>query len=252
MATNIAKRQKSTLSGEAAVYKNEFGQIIGNPLPLWVPPTRDDLTKKEGLNGRTCRLELFDIEKHAQDLVSAFCKDDDRMWTYLSYGPIRTVEQLKQVMPRLMEANICYTIVDLQDGKAKGYFMLMRIDAGVGSLEIGNVVFSPDLQKTTIATEAFYLLLKLCFDSGYRRCEWKCDSLNLKSASAAERLGFQYEGTFRQATVYKQRNRDTNWFSILDSEWPALQIKFENWLSEDNFDENGKQRRRLEECGGIQ
>ena len=123
----------------------------------------------------------------------------------------------------------------------------MRIDPKNGVVEIGWLAYSPLLQRTPVATEAIYLWLNFVFSLGYRRCEWKCDSLNAPSRAAAERLGFTYEGTFRQAVVYKGRNRDTAWFSILDSEWPALKSAYDQWLAPENFDAGGNQRQRLGE-----
>jgi RimJ/RimL family protein N-acetyltransferase len=121
----------------------------------------------------------------------------------------------------------------------------LRIDQKNGVIEIGSIVFSPSLQRTSAATESVYLLLKNAFELGFRRCEWKCDHLNLPSRVAAERLGFRYEGTFRKATHYKGRSRDTAWYAITDEEWPALDAAFRSWLADDNFDVDGVQRRSL-------
>jgi RimJ/RimL family protein N-acetyltransferase len=114
-----------------------------------------------------------------------------------------------------------------------------------GSIEVGHINLSPPLQRTRAATEAMYLMMKRAFDLGYRRYEWKCDALNAPSRAAAERLGFTYEGTFRQANVYKGRNRDTAWYSVIDSEWPNRRAAFERWLAPENFDAEGKQRAKL-------
>ena len=139
-------------------------------------------------------------------------------------------------------------MVDRTTGKAVGTLALMRMDPGNGVIEVGHVTFSPKLQRTALSTEAQYLLMRRVFDElGYRRYEWKCDSLNAPSRATAQRLGFQFEGIFRQAVVYKGRTRDTAWFSIIDSEWPARRAAFERWLAPENFDENGVQRRRLGE-----
>jgi len=125
----------------------------------------------------------------------------------------------------------------------------MRIDPAAGVIEVGGINYAPPLQRTPAATEAMYLMMRRVFDElGYRRYEWKCDALNGPSRAAAQRLGFQYEGMFRQATVYKARNRDTCWFSILDSEWLALKARFERWLDPDNFDAQGHQKRNLASC----
>jgi RimJ/RimL family protein N-acetyltransferase len=122
----------------------------------------------------------------------------------------------------------------------------MRIDPPAGVIEVGHINYAPPLQRTPAATEAMYLMMRRVFDElGYRRYEWKCDALNARSRAAALRLGFRLEGIFRQATIYKNRNRDTAWFSIVDREWPALKAAFEKWLRPENFDSNGKQRQSL-------
>lgn len=138
-----------------------------------------------------------------------------------------------------------YAIVD-NTGKATGVAAYMRIDPSNGVIEVGHLNFSPALQRTAAATEAMYLMMRRAFDElGYRRYEWKCDSLNAPSRRAAERLGFGFEGEFRQAIVYKERNRDTTWYSIVDAEWPARKKAFEGWLASGNFDSAGHQRRSL-------
>lgn len=134
------------------------------------------------------------------------------------------------------------TIIDKTSNKALGTFALMRIDPQNRVIEMGWVIYSEALQKTRQATEAQYLVMKYVFETlAYRRYEWKCDHLNQSSRQAAQRLGFTYEGTFRQAVVYKNRTRDTDWFSMLDSEWPKRKQKLENWLADSNFDANGQQ-----------
>jgi hypothetical protein len=140
-----------------------------------------------------------------------------------------------------------HAIVDRATGQPVGVASYLRIDPAAGSIEVGHINFSPALQRTVAATEAMYLMMKRAFGLGYRRYEWKCDSLNAPSRAAAARLGFQYEGRFRQAVVNKGRNRDTDWFSILDSEWPALKRAYGQWLSEGNFDAGGRQKRGLAE-----
>jgi RimJ/RimL family protein N-acetyltransferase len=131
------------------------------------------------------------------------------------------------------------------DHHAVGFAAYLRIQPRDGVIEIGSIVFSPRLQRTTAATEAIYLMLRNVFALGYRRCEWKCDDLNAPSRAAADRLGFTYEGTFRQATHYKGRNRDTAWYAIVNREWPALDGVFQRWLAPDNFDDDGVQRQSL-------
>lgn len=142
---------------------------------------------------------------------------------------------------------IHFAVVDQRQGKAVGSLALMRIDATHGVVEVGHVHFSPLLSRTAMATEAHWLLMQYVFDTlGYRRYEWKCNSLNMPSGRAARRLGFQYEGRFRQALVSKGHNRDTDWFSVIDGEWPQLDNAMRQWLAADNFTADGQQRRTLE------
>ena len=139
-----------------------------------------------------------------------------------------------------------HAVVDRNSGKAAGVASYLRIGPAVGVIETGHINYSPLLQRTPAATEAMYLMMRRVFDElGYRRYEWKCDSLNARSRRAAERLGFTYEGVFRQATLYKGRNRDTAWYSITDKEWPRLKYGFQAWLSPGNFDSDGCQRQSL-------
>ena len=140
-----------------------------------------------------------------------------------------------------------FAIIDRGSGKPVGVASYMRITPAAGTIEVGHIHFSEKMKRSPIATEAMYLMMKKAFDLGYRRYEWKCDSLNAPSRAAAARFGFRYEGIFRQALVYKGRNRDTAWFSIIDSEWPAVRKAFETWLDPGNFDEKGKQKVRLAE-----
>jgi len=130
-------------------------------------------------------------------------------------------------------------------GQPVGVASYLRIAPASGTIEVGHIHYSPRLRRSPIATEAMYLLMERAFSLGYRRYEWKCDALNAPSRAAARRLGFSYEGVFRHATVYKGRNRDTAWFSAVDSEWPALQTAFQAWLAPGNFDDEGRQRIRL-------
>ena len=124
----------------------------------------------------------------------------------------------------------------------------LRITPGFGTIEVGNIHFGSALKRSRAGTEAMFLMMEYAFSLGYRRYEWKCDALNEPSRNAALRLGFTFEGTWRQATVYKGRNRDTAWFSIIDAEWPHLRQGFMRWLDPRNFDSNGRQRLRLQDC----
>ena len=145
-----------------------------------------------------------------------------------------------------------FAIIDPTDGKAAGQATFLRIKPDSGAIEVGHIAYAPRLQRTTAATEAMYLMMKRVFDElGYRRYEWKCDALNAASCRAAERLGFSYDGTFQQSLVYKGRNRDTAWYSILDRDWPRIERAYVGWLDADNFDEDGQQKRTLQECGVL-
>lgn len=175
------------------------------------------------------------------------------MWTYLARGPFATRESYRAWMSDVCPCNdpLYYAIVDLATGKASGVASYMRIDPANGCIEVGNLAFSPLLQRKPAATEAMYLMMRHAFELGYRRYEWKCDTLNAPSRAAAQRLGFTFEGIFRQAVVYKGRSRDTAWFSIIDKEWPALKVGFERWLLPENFDANGKQILRLSGLAAV-
>ncbi|SAI40184.1 GNAT family acetyltransferase [Bordetella ansorpii] len=232
----------------APSFSNTFGQPIGAPLPDWQPRP---LPPRTPIQGRLCRLEPLDAARHAEDLADVFGQaPDGRAWTYLFKGPFANrQEHLAYVAQQAASQDtLHHAVVDQATGKVVGTLALMRMDPGNGVIEVGHVTFSPKLQRTALSTEAQYLLMRRVFDElGYRRYEWKCDSLNAPSRATAQRLGFQFEGIFRQAVVYKGRTRDTAWFSIIDSEWPARRAAFERWLAPENFDENGVQRRRLGE-----
>ncbi len=225
---------------------NEYKQAVGSPVPRWqarTPPQR------RTIEGRYCRLEPLDAARHTSDLYSAYCQaGDDRDWTYMVMGPFADEDSYRCYLDGAAASSdpLHYAVIDRRSGRAVGTLALMRIDLKNGVVEVGTVMFSPALKRTPISTEAQYLLMRYVFeDLGYRRYEWKCDSLNEPSRKAAARLGFQYEGMFRQALVYKGRNRDTAWFSIIDSEWPALRTAFEAWLAPENFDQHGAQRLAL-------
>jgi RimJ/RimL family protein N-acetyltransferase len=199
--------------------------------------------------GRYCSIQKLDPERHAADLYAAFSETPDgRDWTYSPAGPFSHLAQYVDYLRReaVKSDPLHHAIVDSRSGKPVGTAALMRIDPVNGVIEIGHIVYSSRLKRTRAGTEAMYLFMRRVFDElGYRRYEWKCDSLNVPSRRAAERYGFRYEGTFRQAIVYKGRNRDTAWFSITDGEWPALRAAFEAWLAPDNFGEDGMQCQSL-------
>jgi RimJ/RimL family protein N-acetyltransferase len=228
-----------------AEHFNEMGQPIGFPLPHWAPRPRPP---RSAMEGRFCVVEPVDPARHAADLHAANSLDrEGRNWTYLPYGPFARLEDYRAFLEReLGDDPLRHAIVERRSGRAVGVASYMRIDPAAGVIEVGGINYAPPLQRTPAATEAMYLMMRRVFDElGYRRYEWKCDSLNAPSRAAATRLGFRYEGMFRQATVYKARNRDTCWFSILDSEWPALKSAFERWLDPGNFDAAGRQRHSL-------
>lgn len=227
---------------------NPLGQPIGFPVQDWSARSRPPRTP---MHGRFCRLEPLEPARHADDLWDANSDDrEGRNWTYLAIGPFPSLESYRDWAERVAGSDdpLFFAIVDNATGRAVGVATFMRIDPTNGVIEVGNINFSPRLQRTPAATEAMYLMMRRVFDElGYRRYEWKCDSLNAASRAAAERYGFRYEGLFRQAVVYKGRNRDTAWFSILDAEWPSIKAAFETWLDPANFDGDGRQRQKLRE-----
>lgn len=221
---------------------NEHGQPIGPPLPGWAPPPRPP---REPLEGRYCRVEPLDPGRHAAELHAANQADSaGLMWTYLAYGPFPTLAAYQEWMARVCAGDdpLFHAIVDAATGRAVGLAAYLRIAPAAGSIEVGHLAFAPALQRTPAATEAMFLMMGRAFGLGYRRYEWKCDALNAPSRAAARRLGLSFEGVFRQATVYKGRNRDTAWYAAIDAEWPALEAAFSQWLDPANFDAAGRQR----------
>ena len=223
-------------------------QATGQLLPGWTPRSAPPRTPMEG---RFCIVVPLDPAKHARELFEANSLDKDgRNWTYLFAGPFAEFESYRAWLEQVAKSDdpLFHTIIDKDTGKAVGVATFMRIDRANGAIEVGNINYSPLLQRKPAATEAMFLMMNRAFDElGYRRYEWKCDSLNAPSRAAALRLGFQYEGLFRQAVIYKGRNRDTTWFSMIDSEWPALRSAYEQWLAPENFDAQGRQKRKLSE-----
>jgi RimJ/RimL family protein N-acetyltransferase len=225
---------------------NEYAQPIGQPMPDWtIRPAPGRIT----IEGRFCRLEPLSADRHAEDLYAAYSlAADDRDWTYMPVGPFNRKEDYRTYVAAAIKADdpMHFAVIDLNSGKAVGTLALMRQDPTNGVIEVGYVAFSPRLKQTPLATEAQFLLMSYVFERlGYRRYEWKCDSLNAPSRRAAQRLGFTFEGIFRQALVYKGRNRDTAWYSIIDYEWPKIGNAFRAWLEPRNFDADGSQRRSL-------
>ncbi|WP_347554380.1 GNAT family protein [Robbsia sp. KACC 23696] len=228
---------------------NAHGQPVGQPLPDWKAARRP---QRITLAGHYTRLVPVDAAHHAEALFDAYQNPTDvPIWTYLKAGPFDTVGDYRAYLQTVAAHNdpLHYTIFDLDrpvETSAVGTIALMRQDPDNGVIEVGWVAFSPRLRRTRAASETLYLLAKYVFDVlGYRRLEWKCDALNQPSRDAAARFGFSYEGTFRQAIVTHGRNRDTAWFSMLDSEWPTVRAAYDAWLAPHNFDRHGRQQHRL-------
>lgn len=235
------------------------------PAPLPGPVT---------LRGRYVTLEPIDAARHAEPIWEAV-RAHDELWAWLAYGPYKDAADLMAQLEQWRAANTAVALAvvphrgeagieppasaapgtaaagtsapgPVQEGLAKGWATFMRIDAGNGVIEVGNILFSPALKRTRAATEAMYLMASHVFDHlGYRRYEWKCNALNEPSRRAALRFGFTFEGIFRQHMVVKDRSRDTAWFSMLDHEWPARKKAFEAWLDPANFDGEGRQKKGL-------
>jgi RimJ/RimL family protein N-acetyltransferase len=224
---------------------NAFGQPIGPAVPDWQPRPAPPRTTIEG---RYVRIEPLEV-RHTPDLHAAYTESpDDRDWTYLFDERPASLEECVAYVTRLSQATdlLHHALLDRATGRAVGTAALMRIERTHGVIEIGHIAYAPALQKTRVATETVYLFMRRVFEElGYRRFEWKCDSLNAPSRAAAIRYGFQFEGLFRQAVVYKGRSRDTAWFSVVDTEWPRLKKAFEAWLDPANFTEAGRQRESL-------
>ncbi|WP_238318430.1 GNAT family N-acetyltransferase [Thalassospira australica] len=195
-----------------------------------------------------------DIARDARQLFDANQQaGDGSRFTYLPTSAFDDLKSYEAWLTQMTASSdpMLHTIIDKATNTAVGVAAFMRIDAQNGVIEVGNINFSPALSQTIGATEAMYLMMKRAFDElGYRRYEWKCDDQNTPSRAAATRYGFTCEGTFRNHLVYKGRNRDTAWFSITDDEWPAVKTAFETWLSPENFDEKGNQRKRLQDLRG--
>ena len=222
---------------------------LGIPVPGWKPPP---CPVRETMEGRYCRLEPLDPARHAAALFAANALDTaGRSWTYLPYGPFENLTSYHSWMEQFCAGTdpLFYAIITgAQD--AVGVASYLRIDPAKGSIEVGHLNYSPLLQRTRAATEAMFLIMKHAFELGYRRYEWKCHALNAASRAAAQRLGFSFEGVFRQAAVIKGRNRDTAWYAAIDQEWPALRQAFLQWLAPENFDAQGMQRQRLGDLTG--
>jgi RimJ/RimL family protein N-acetyltransferase len=225
---------------------NELGQPIGARLEDWTGAREPD---RETIVGLRCRLEALDADLHAAALHAAYGENrDGRNWTYLPYGPFETEREYVDLVRGLLTLGepCFFAIVDASSGAPVGVASYLRAFPAMGSIEVGHLSYSPALQQTPTSTEAMYLMMRRAFeDWGYRRYEWKCDSLNAPSCAAAQRLGFRFEGVFHNHVVAKNRNRDTAWFAITDDEWPGIRVAMESWLAPGNFDDSGAQRARL-------
>lgn len=224
---------------------NQHGQTVNDTVPDW---KGSRVLTRTPLNGEFCRLEPLDAERHAAGLFEAYAQGDDSDWTWLASTQPQSVEATAHwLLGKVMDdALVPYAVIDLRTGRAVGLVSYMAIERLMGSVEIGHVTWSREMKNTAMGTETVWLLLKNAFEHGYRRLEWKCDSMNVASRNAAERLGFVWEGRLRQKLVRKGRNRDSDMLSIIDTEWPERDAELRGWLAADNFDDQGQQRRRLE------
>lgn len=198
------------------------------------------------IEGRWCRIEPLDPARHGEELFTA--NDGSiRMWDYMANGPYPDLASYLDWAKgaATSEDPLFYAAVDKADGRAKGVVSYLRITPATGVIEVGNIAYSPQLQRTRAGTEAMFLMMRNAFELGYRRYEWKCNAYNAPSRRLAMRLGLSYEGVFRQHMVVKGRNRDTAWYAAVDAEWPKLRAAFETWLDPENFDAEGRQRRSL-------
>jgi len=222
---------------------------LGLPVTGWTPPPRPD---HRTIEGQFVRLEWLDADRHAAALHGAFA-GHDALWDYLPYGPFSSASAYHRWVKDSQTRDDPHfiAICDRATGHATGVASYLRVAPMAGSIEVGHICLSPALQRTPSATEALFLMMNWAFRAGYRRFEWKCNALNLPSRRAAQRLGFSFEGIFRNHMVIKGRNRDSAWFSVIDSEWPALHEAFMAWLSEANFDARGQQRERLSDLTGL-
>ncbi|EZX15037.1 hypothetical protein V070_02799 [Staphylococcus aureus C0673] len=224
---------------------NTFNQPIGDEVESFKEPNMPNV---ELLEGKYSKLEHLN-GSHIDQLFPLLCSsENDANWTYLPHEPIHDKASFTQLIEERIISKDPYffAIVDKETHQALGIMSLLRINPKASTIEVGHIHYSSLLKRTRIATEVQYLLARYVFETlKYRRYEWKCDSLNAPSKHAAERLGFKYEGTFRQALVYKGRSRDTDWFSIIDKEWPSIKNHYEEWLDESNFNHDGTQINKL-------
>jgi len=232
-----------------STHQNIYHQPVGFPLTQWSPPP---LPPHRTVEGRYCRVEPLVANQHAMGLYNANTTDSGSMWTYLPYGPFEGYGDYREWLDSVEASSdpLFYAIVENRTDQASGIASYLRIDQKNGAVEVGHIAYAPRLRRTPAATEAMFLMMKEVFAMGYRRYEWKCDALNAPSRAAAQRLGFSYEGIFRQAVIYKGRNRDTAWYALTDQDWPAVRDAFVQWLDPNNFNEQGQQQVALSTLTG--
>ena len=204
---------------------------------------------KKQLIGKYSILEPLNFKNHTEELFKNFSSDKtNTLWTYMPYGPFKNLSSFKNYLKKncLNKEPFFYAIYSKRFKSFCGLASYLRIKPAIGTIEVGWITYAPNLQRTVEATEAMYLMMNNAFENlGYRRYEWKCDNLNQKSKKSALRLGFKFEGVFRQATIYKKRNRDSDWFSIIDKEWKQCKNKFQRYLKRSNFDNNLREYKKL-------
>ena len=230
---------------------NQYQQPVGHALANWTPPA---WPSRDTMLGHYCRLESLDAAVHGDALYQAISSQpDDASWTYMPYGPFKSREDYQLWLNKVCGQSDpqFYAIVDRATERPLGVVAYLRITPASGSIEVGHIHYSPALRRSRLATEAMLLMMQHAFQLGYRRYEWKCDTLNGPSRAAALRYGFTFEGIFRQATVVKGRNRDTAWHSIIDRDWPAIEAAYQRWLEPSNFDEQGRQKAKLNIAGAA-
>lgn len=224
---------------------NEFGQTVNDVVPGW---NGARVLPRSLLSGRFCRLEPLDAARHAVDLFEAFALGDGSDWTWMASNLPENLEVTRHwLLGKVMDdALVPYAVIDTRTDQAVGVVCYMAIDRQMGTVEIGHVTWSRKMRHSPMGTEAIWLLLKNAFAHCYRRLEWKCDSMNVASRRAAERLGFTWEGRLRQKIVRKGRTRDSDMLSIIDGEWPEKEAALCAWLAAENFDGEGRQIKKLE------
>lgn len=224
---------------------NEFGQTVNDVVPHW---SGAGVLTRTPLTGRFSRLEPLDAARHAVDLFEAYALGDGSDWTWMASNAPETLEATTHwLLGKVMDDELVpYAVIDIRTEQAVGLVCYMAIERQMGSVEIGHVTWSRKMRNSPLGTEVIWLLLKNAFALGYRRLEWKCDSMNVASRRAAERLGFTWEGRLRQKIVRKGRTRDSDMLSIIDGEWPEKEVALRAWLAAENFDGEGRQIKRLE------